>query len=103
MISKDSSHHASSEPKETYNVRVHGRVQGVGYRFSTVRRAHELGIGGWVQNLEDGTVEAVIQGTPDQVDRMFEFMRKGPVGARVTELESERSDAERRYDRFEQR
>jgi acylphosphatase len=91
------------ERVETYNVRVQGRVQGVGYRNSTVRRAHELGIGGWVQNMEDGTVEAVIQGPPDQVDRMLEFMRRGPPAARVTELESERSYAERRYDRFEQR
>ncbi|CAM2151296.1 Acylphosphatase [Pararobbsia alpina] len=93
----------SHERVETYNVRVHGRVQGVGYRFSTVRRAHELGVSGWVQNMEDGTVEALIQGTPDQVDRMLEFMRKGPPGARVTELDSERSYSERKYDRFEQR
>lgn len=91
------------EHLETYNVRVRGRVQGVGYRFSTARRAHELGVRGWVQNMEDGTVEAVVQGTPDQVDRMLEFMRKGPPAARVTELESERSYAERKYDRFEQR
>ncbi|RKP53355.1 acylphosphatase [Pararobbsia silviterrae] len=93
----------AKEQIETYHVHVRGRVQGVGYRFSTVRRAHELGIGGWVQNREDGTVEAVIQGPPDQVDRMLEFMRKGPPAARVTELESERSYAERKYDRFEQR
>lgn len=91
------------EHVETYNVRVHGRVQGVGYRFSTARRAHELGVSGWVQNMEDGTVEAVVQGSPDQCDRMLEFMRKGPPAARVTELESERSYADRRYDRFEQR
>ncbi len=91
------------ERVETYNVRVQGRVQGVGYRNSTVRRAHELGIHGWVQNMEDGTVEAVVQGLPDQVDRMLEFMRRGPPAARVTDLESERSYAERRYDRFEQR
>ncbi len=88
---------------ETYNVRVHVRVQGVGYRNSTIRRAHELGIGGWVRNMDDGTVEAVVQGPPDQVDRMLEFMRRGPPAARVSELESERSDAERRYERFEQR
>ena len=47
---------------ETYYVRVRGVVQGVGFRHATVREAHALKLRGWVANLEDGTVEAMIQG-----------------------------------------
>ena len=61
---------------ETVHVTVSGKVQGVGYRHATVRRAHLLGARGWVQNMEDGTVEALVQGTPDQVDHMLEWLRR---------------------------
>lgn len=47
---------------ETYYVRVRGVVQGVGFRHATVREAHALKLRGWVSNLEDGSVEAMIQG-----------------------------------------
>ena len=87
---------------ETLLVTVRGKVQGVGYRFSTVRRAHMLGVTGWVQNLENGTVEALVQGTPDQVDQMLEWMRRGPPAAAVTELTTERRFLDKRYSRFEQ-
>jgi len=87
---------------ETMLVTVRGKVQGVGYRHATVRRAHMLGVTGWVQNLENGTVEALVQGTPDQVDQMLEWMRRGPPAAMVTELESVRQFIDKRYGRFEQ-
>ncbi|AKQ57883.1 MULTISPECIES: acylphosphatase [Bordetella] len=87
---------------ETVFVVVHGKVQGVGYRHATVRRAHLVGATGWVQNMEDGTVQAMVQGTPDQVDQMLEWMRRGPPAAVVTELESRRDDTERRYKHFAQ-
>jgi acylphosphatase len=87
---------------ETYHVRVTGRVQGVGYRWSAVRHAHMIGVRGWVRNLDDGSVEAMVQGPPDQVDRMLEWMRQGPPGAKVLELASERQFIDRRFERFEQ-
>lgn len=89
-------------PIETVHVTVRGKVQGVGYRHATVRRAHMLGVTGWVQNLEDGTVEALVQGTPDQVDHMLEWLRRGPPAATVTDLETRREFIEKRYGRFEQ-
>ncbi|MDX3906110.1 MAG: acylphosphatase [Pigmentiphaga sp.] len=92
----------SSHPLETVIVRVTGKVQGVGYRLATVRRAHLVGVGGWVRNNEDGSVEALVQGTPDQVDQMLEWMRQGPPQARVDELTSERQFIDRRFARFEQ-
>lgn len=59
---------------ETYYVRVRGVVQGVGFRHATVRRAHALGVRGWVANLDDGSVEALIQGPANQVDLMLEWL-----------------------------
>lgn len=87
---------------ETYYVRVRGTVQGVGFRHATVRQAHALRIRGYVANLEDGSVEAVIQGTANQVDRMLSWLRHGPPSARVTEVVSEERHSEKRYERFEQ-
>ncbi|VCU68431.1 Acylphosphatase [Pigmentiphaga humi] len=92
----------TNHPVETVLVRVTGRVQGVGYRISTVRRAHLVGVGGWVRNNEDGSVEALVQGTPEQVDAMLEWLRQGPPAAQVRELASERQYIERRYPSFEQ-
>jgi acylphosphatase len=87
---------------ETYYVRVRGVVQGVGFRHATVREAHALGIKGWVANLDDGSVEAVLQGPADQVDLMLEWMRRGPPGARVSDLTGEERYTDKRYERFEQ-
>jgi acylphosphatase len=96
-------HSSSSHSIETVHVHVTGKVQGVGYRLSTVRRAHMIGVRGWVRNNEDGSVEAMVQGTPDQVDAMLEWLRQGPPGARVADLTSDVQYLDKRFDRFEQR
>jgi acylphosphatase len=67
-------------------VRIEGRVQGVGYRLWTERKATELGLEGWVRNRRDGSVEAVFQGAPASVDAMIKACRRGPPGAAVTNL-----------------
>ncbi|HEY9272788.1 MULTISPECIES: acylphosphatase [Achromobacter] len=87
---------------ETVHVTITGTVQGVGYRHATVRRAHMLGATGWVQNLPNGTVEALVQGTADQVDHMLEWLRRGPPGASVEEITTRREYTDKRYIRFEQ-
>jgi acylphosphatase len=87
---------------ETYYVRVRGVVQGVGFRFATVREAHALGIRGWVANVDDGSVEAMLQGPANQVDRMLTWLRHGPPAARVTEVTGEERLTEKRFERFEQ-
>ena len=90
-------------PIETYYVVIRGRVQGVGYRAAAVRHAHAIGVRGWVRNLEEGDVEGVIQGTPDQIDLMLEWLRRGPPFARVSAVDSERQSDDRRFGHFEQR
>ena len=62
---------------------VQGHVQGVFFRETTRRRALAAGIGGWVRNLPDGSVEALFEGERESVDRLVGFMRDGPRGARV--------------------
>lgn len=87
---------------ETYYVRVRGMVQGVGFRHATVRHAHSLRIKGWVANLDDGSVEAMLQGTANQIDRMLSWLRRGPPAARVTEVSGEERATDKRFERFEQ-
>ena len=64
-------------------VAVQGHVQGVFFRETTRRRALAAGVAGWVRNVPDGSVEAVFEGEREAVDRLVDFMRDGPRGARV--------------------
>ena len=66
---------------------VHGYVQGVFFRDSTRRLAQQHGVSGWVKNRRDGAVEAVFEGEPEAVERLVHFMREGPRGARVDDVE----------------
>ncbi|MFA5487672.1 MAG: acylphosphatase [Candidimonas sp.] len=87
---------------ETLSISVRGRVQGVGFRAATVRRAHMHGVTGWVRNMEDGSVQVLAQGEPDRVDSLLSWLHQGPPAARVDAVVHERVDTERHYDRFEQ-
>lgn len=62
---------------------VHGYVQGVGFRYTTRRFAHQIGVVGWVRNLPSGAVEVWAQGPAEAVDRLAAFLEQGPRGARV--------------------
>ena len=66
---------------------VRGRVQGVGFRYSTQRIAQQLGLDGWVRNRHDGAVELLAQGHPDVIDRFVAFLEEGPPAARVTSVD----------------
>lgn len=67
---------------------IAGRVQGVGYRAWTVRKASEACVAGWVRNRRDGTVEAVFNGDKNKVSAMIEACKKGPMMARVDRIET---------------
>src|SRR3974377_1867863 len=66
---------------------VRGGVQGMRYRAFVERAALQVGLGGWIRNRRDGSVEAVFIGAPEQVDLLIAACRKGPFIARLTELE----------------
>jgi len=65
---------------------ISGRVQGVNFRYYTRAMARQVGAGGWVRNLPDGSVEAVIEGAPEVVDAVIAWCRKGAPASRVDEL-----------------
>jgi acylphosphatase len=65
---------------------VSGRVQGVGFRYSTQGEAARLGLRGWVRNTDDGKVEIVAEGPPTAVDALEAWCRRGPAGARVASV-----------------
>jgi len=67
-------------------VRISGRVQGVGFRDWTHRKAAGLGLSGWVRNLASGEVEALFSGPREAVDRMLAAVRRGPQLARVDDV-----------------
>jgi acylphosphatase len=68
-------------------VRISGRVQGVGYRDWTQRKAIGLGLSGWVRNLASGEVEALFSGSAEAVEAMLAACRRGPQLARVNDIE----------------
>jgi acylphosphatase len=74
--------------ERTVQVRIEGRVQGVGYRAFVEMEAHELGLAGWVRNRRDGSVEAVFQGAEEAVDEMLQRCRLGPPSAIVDRVET---------------
>jgi acylphosphatase len=67
-------------------VRIRGRVQGVGFRYSAVYEARRLGLSGWVRNTRDGDVEVWTEGPPDRQELFLKWLRRGPPGARVDSL-----------------
>ncbi len=80
---------------------AHGRVQGVWFRESMRMQAERLGVSGWVRNRMDGSVEAMVQGTPAAVEAITQWMRRGPERAVVSRLDVE--DAAGDFAGFEKR
>lgn len=68
-------------------LQIHGKVQGVGYRRWFEQRAIALGLKGYVKNLPNGDVEAVICGTEDDVNQLLEISMEGPLHAKVHHIE----------------
>jgi acylphosphatase len=66
---------------------VHGWVQGVGFRYAVARAARSRGLGGWVKNQPDGTVEAVFEGESVDVDSLVALCRDGPRGSEVDRVD----------------
>lgn len=66
---------------------VQGFVQGVFFRDTMRRLAERHGVAGWARNNPNGTLEAVLEGEPDAVERLLEFAREGPRGADVERVE----------------
>ncbi len=75
--------------KEMRVIRIHGKVQGVGYRFFATRVARRLGLKGWITNNRDSTVDAAVEGEKETIDEWIEELKEGPRYAEVTKIDQE--------------
>ncbi|MEA1967015.1 MAG: acylphosphatase [Thermodesulfobacteriota bacterium] len=87
--------------KIQYHLIVHGRVQGVFFRAETCRAAKNLNITGWVKNLADGTVEAVIEGKEKDVQQMLAWCKKGSPLSSVNKIELKKNSSISGFTKFE--
>lgn len=67
--------------------RIYGKVQGVNYRGSMQDEALRIGLSGWVRNRRDGTVEALLCGSAEEIELLLEWARTGPPLSRVEKVE----------------
>ncbi|MEO3993468.1 MAG: acylphosphatase [Desulfurococcaceae archaeon TW002] len=82
------------------HLRIYGLVQGVFFRSTMRDVALRLGVTGWVRNLPDGSVEAVIEGDPEKVERLIRWARRGPPTAIVEEVKIEYSECMNEFKTF---
>jgi acylphosphatase len=87
----------------TISLRIRGRVQGVGFRWSLREQALRLALSGWVRNRLDGSVEALVCGPQAAVATLTDWAGKGPAGAQVLSVETQPGNAEVKLIGFEQK
>lgn len=76
----------NSDSIEELHAYVHGRVQGVGFRYFVVQKAHSLGLRGYTRNEYDGSVEVLAQGPRPALERLLAYLRQGPSAAQVRDV-----------------
>ena len=79
---------------------IKGRVQRVGYRDFIDRHAKERNLFGWIKNKEDGSVELVLQGTPDELKDSIEIINQGSLLAKVESLAVDWRTPEKQFTEF---
>jgi acylphosphatase len=90
--------------QEVRRLVITGQVQGVWYRGSMVQEAMALGVAGWVRNRADGSVEAMVAGSPEQIAAIIAWARRGPAAAQVEHVAVEiGSGSPAEFSGFEQR
>jgi len=85
--------------KNTLAITISGRVQGVGFRFSALNKAQQLGLKGFVKNKMNGTVYIEAEGEPEQLNEMVNWCWKGPPSAHVENVTKQEIPI-RDYNRF---
>jgi acylphosphatase len=88
------------ETKVRIHIYVSGFVQGVMFRVNIRRKALELNVKGWTRNLEDGRIEALVEGNENSVKKLVEWCRTGPPGAQVTSVEVRTEECKNDFNDF---
>jgi len=83
-----------------FKARIYGVVQGVGFRYFTLRKAREYGVNGYVRNMPDGSVEAYATGNREILEQFLADLTTGPSGSVVDRVEVDWSTAAKKYDTF---
>jgi acylphosphatase len=89
-----------SKDMSRLHANIYGRVQGVNFRYNTQKKAHALGLNGWVSNRSDGSVEVVAEGDKELLQKLLGFLKKGPPAARVHRVQEDWGEATGEFDRF---
>ena len=87
--------------KTSAKLLIHGRVQGVGFRWYIYQKAQNLGVTGYVRNLSDGRVEVAAEGEQIQIDKLIEAAKKGPAFSHVTNVDVQPQLFGKNYSKFE--
>ncbi len=80
--------------EEQVNIKVIGRVQGVGFRYAVERTARRLGLKGWVCNQADGSVKIVVKGDKDKIKELIDWCDQGPLFAQIEKVQVEKQKIE---------
>lgn len=84
-------------------IKIYGRVQGVGFRYSAKEKAGKLGVVGYARNEADGSVFIEAQGTDEQLEPFLAWCRKGPWLAKVERMEHEEKEPGEHFEGFSTR
>ncbi len=79
---------------ESVNLIIRGVVQGVFFRANVERKARELGLKGYVKNLDNGNVEVRVEGNEGKIKELIEFCKNSPGSSKVEEIEVENKEIE---------
>ena len=83
-----------------YEIKITGRVQGVGFRYFVLQKAKEQNIKGWVKNSRDGSVEIIAQGDETDMITFLDYLQFGPTRARVNKISKYKTELLSDFDNF---
>lgn len=86
---------------ERLSATVHGKVQGVSYRYFTMQAARQLMLTGWVRNRFNHTVELVAEGTKEELEQLLVILNEGPRSAKITQIDTEWQTGTGEFKKFE--
>jgi acylphosphatase len=92
---------ASETTAEEFHLRIAGDVQGVSFRYYAWQEANRLGLAGFVRNLPGGEVEIIAQGSKENLEKLIDWVSRGPRFAQVEKVAVKRQKTQQRFQSFE--
>ena len=86
---------------ECVHLIISGKVQGVFFRHNTMKKADELGLKGYVRNLQDGSVEVVAEGIKENLEELVEFCKNNPGFSKVDDVKVHFEESKSQFNNFE--